>query len=301
MSAADCQRLRPYLLDFVVGELDPAEAHRLELEKHLAGCTACRAAVEELRGTGRALEAVKVFDSQLNEQVRRDISRQAHVEAEKVRQARERGRARAGLVRPVPVHAWLILVLGTALALAALAAVPPWLRSARADAGHARVLGALGAEFGPTLAPGSAIELPEGAMLYLRLADGSHLKVRGPAEAALAGGGAPLKLKRGAAWLAAGKAPVLVGLEPLGRLQLEAEAQAALEARPADAEAALVAVLAGVASYAAPGGEDGQVTQGQTLAVKAGGAPAVRTSKESEKAPWHKSFPRGPDGERPGP
>ena len=58
MSTADCDRLRPYLLDMVVGELDPSEAQRGELEAHLAGCEACRAAVEELRGTGRPSAAL---------------------------------------------------------------------------------------------------------------------------------------------------------------------------------------------------------------------------------------------------
>jgi ferric-dicitrate binding protein FerR (iron transport regulator) len=142
-------------------------------------------------------------------------------------------------------------------------------------------------------------------MLYLRLADGAHLKLRGPAELVLPGGGSPLKLKRGAAWLAAGQTPLPVGLEPSASLQLslqfEPEAQAALEARPAGDEAALVAVLTGVVNHLASEGDPNRVTQGQTLAVKNGsGLASIRTSKEAETAPWHKSFPPGAEGARPG-
>jgi len=291
MSTADCERLRPYLLDMVVGELDPSEHQRVELEEHLAGCPACRAAVEELRGTGRALEAVRVFDSQLNEQVRQDISRQAHLEAEKLREARERGRAKAALGRPVPVAAWVLLVLGALVALAAAWAWPhlglPGLKTP-----GARVLGASGIELGPELAHGELVSLPEGALLHMELAGGSRLALRGPAEARLAGAQTPLEIRRGSAWLAAVK-PVQVQVSPLRSLMLAADSQAAIEVRPADDEAVLVAVLGGSCSYAAAGGEaGGKVTQGETLAVQVkSGAATKRASKELETAPWRKNLP----------
>jgi hypothetical protein len=289
MSTTDCERLRPYLLDFVVGELDPGEATRLKLENHLAGCIECRAAMEELRGTGRALEAVKAFDSQLNEQVRQDISRRAKLEAEKLRAAHQRGGG-AALGRPVPALAWLILVLGTAAVLAGVAVIPRISKAVPA----AQLMDSSGAEFPNEFSSGAALNIPAGAMLHLKMADGSHLKLRGPAEADLAGASTPLTLKKGAAWMAAGTQPMSLGLAPLRRITLAAEAQVAAEARPADDEQACVAVLGGVVSYSAPGG-DGQVTQGQTLAVKQGsGQPSVRPSKATETAPWRNSLSKGP-------
>ncbi|HOX07844.1 MAG TPA: hypothetical protein PK280_15695 [Planctomycetota bacterium] len=292
MSAADCERLRPYLLDYVVGELDPGEAERLQLEKHLADCIDCRAAMEELRGTGRALEAVRAFDSQLNEKVRQDISRRARQEAEKLRAAHGAGRpAPAG--RPVPALAWLMLAGGTAAVLAGVALVPR-LGLLSAPRG-ATVVASSGAGFPAEFSPGAAVSVPGGALLHLKLADGSDLKLRGPAEAALAGGGAPLRITRGIAWLSAGRALEAVGLEPLRRLELAPEAQAVIESRPADDEPACVIVLGGTVSYSAPGG-DGQLGQNQTLTVRQGtGQPSVRPSRATELTPWWTSLP-GSDG-----
>jgi anti-sigma factor RsiW len=219
MSATECERLRPYLLDYVVGELDPAEAERLKLESHLAACIECRAAVEELRGTGRALEAVKAFDSQLTEGVRQDISRRARLEAEKLRAAHAQGRTLPA--RSVPVSAWLILVLGTAVVLAGVALIPRL--GALGHTPGARLLGASGAQFPAEFAPGETIKVPAGAMLKLELAGRAVLALRGPAEAELASGQAPLKIVRGQAFLAAGGAPVAVSLAPLRQLELGAE------------------------------------------------------------------------------
>jgi len=299
MSSADCERLRPYLLDYVVGELDPAEAERLKLEGHLAGCVECRAAVEELRGTGRALEAVKVFDSQLNEEVRQDISRRARMEAEKLRAAHGRGggagpSGAAAAARPVPVLAWLVLGLGTAAVLAGVALLP----RVSGTPGGARLVGASGVSFRQEFAPGEAISVPPGALLQLQLADGSRFGLRGPAEAVLGGPGSPLKISRGSAWLAVGDRPVSVVLDALRKLELAANAQAAFEIQPSGDEPACVAVLGGTVSYSASGG-DGQVAQGQTLAVKqSSGLVSVRPSKATETAPWRSNLPGGEDGRK---
>jgi anti-sigma factor RsiW len=291
MSTADCERLRPYLLDFVVGELDPGEAERLSLESHLAGCIECRAAVEELRGTGRALEAVKAFDSQLTAEVRKDITRRAKQEAEKLRAAHS-SEDSAGRSRPVPAYAWVVLLLGTVAVLAGVALAPRLFRFGPERG--ARLLGASGAEFRGEFEPGAAISVPSGALLHLELADGSRLALRGPADAELAGKASPLRLKRGEVVLAAGPAPVQVTLAPFTRLEVQALAQVVLNARPAEDEPALAAVLGGTITFIAPGG-DGQsaeLGQGQTVGLKqASGLPSVRTSTAPETAPWRRDLP----------
>lgn len=304
MSGADCQRLRPYLLDFVVGELDPAEAEKLDLERHLADCAACRAAVEELRGTGRALEAVKVFDSQLNEKVRKDISRMARLEAEKIRHTRAHARLQAPVAKPVPVAAWVMLILGTGLTLGALWAVP-YVKNFGNDTKSPYVMGstgeglAAGLGAGDRLKSGQQVTIPEGAYLQLALPDESRLGLRGPAEITLAEGGKPLTLKKGELWLAAGPTPVQVELAPLRKLEIAAQAQAALNARPTEDEAAVVAVLDGTVSFQAPGGE-GKALKDQTLIVKQpSGAQTLRASKESETASWRKNLPGSLNGGKP--
>jgi len=290
--AAECSRLRPYLVDFVVGDLDPGKGRRQEIERHLADCGSCRAVAEELRGTGRALEAISACEAHLNDAARRELSTKAHIEAEKLRQAGDRRRAAvaaARLFRRVPLYAWIVLALGAGAAVA-LAALAPRLGLFAEARPAAKVLAPAGAEFGKELAPGAEVSLPADAGLRLDLADGTRLDLRGPAEARLASGEAPLEIRKGLAWLHAGSA-LRLKLEPLRGLELASGAQAAIEVRPTEDEAVVLAVLAGSARYRTAGGE-GQVAQGQTLVVQLrSGAAAVRPSKETETAPWHRNLP----------
>lgn len=291
--SAECARLRPYLVDFVVGELSPDEDQCRQIEQHLAGCECCRAVAEELRGTGRALEAIGKTNAHLDEQARRELSTKARIEAEKLRAAADRRREAAAASRPrrVPFYAWLALLVGTGVALA-LAIYLPQFNPLAARRPAARVLHAEGAAFakGQALEPGAELALPADALLRLELADRSRLDLRGPAQARLAGAEAPLEIRKGLAWLHAGGA-LRLKLPPLRGFELESGAQAAFELRPAEDEALLAAVLGGGANYSAAGG-DGKLAQGQTLAVQLrSGAAAVRPSKEPETAPWHRTLP----------
>lgn len=293
MSSGDCERLRPYLVDYVVGELEAGAEQRAELERHLNECAACRSAADSLRGTGKALEAIRESDTRLNPQVRRNISEQAKLESEKLREARDRGRAAAAspLASPIPAAAWMVLGLGTAVVL-----IGAWLLP-RLDVGGrrpaARVISCSGSSLGTELSRGAAISLPAESHAALELSDGSILELLGPAEAALAGPSSPLKLIRGSAWLRAAR-PVSVELLPLRSLDLPAGAEAALTVRPAEDEAVLVTVMVASARYSAASGK-GEIPKGQTLAVRNGsGAAAARPCKETETAPWHKTPSKAP-------
>ena len=289
MASSECERLRPYLVDFVVGELGPeAQEHAADIKRHLAECAECRAAAEELRGTGRALEAVKVLDVQLAEEVRKNITSRARLEAQKVRATRRHGRISEELRGRVPAAAWVVLALGAAAALAVAALLPGMGLFEPPSAGE--VLACEGGTFkeqwpaGRRLERGQQITVPAGAILCLSLCDHSRLFLRGPAEVKLAGRAGPLELAEGEAYIEP-HARCVVALDPLRKLELGAGSKVSLKADPVSKTAALVVVLAGSADYSASGGA-GQAAAGKTLVVdRKSGSAELRASLPAESAP----------------
>ena len=295
MATSACDRLRAHLVDYVVGEEDPTDARRREIDEHLAVCSECRMIAEELRGTGRALEAIKVMDTQLRDDIRKKITTRARAEAAKIRATREEERVGhiAALRRPVSPLAWAVLVLGVAAVFALAAAAPGLLREASAG----KVRSAQGAGFrdqwsaGQELQHGQQISVPDGAFLCLDLGGGCALDLCGPCEVTLAAGDEPLRLLSGRAWVAADSA-TRVAIDPLKNLELSAGSKVALHARTVDDPAALVAVVAGEVSYSASGGS-GHAKVQETLVVDRKSAKAeVRPSQESERAPWRNRLKR---------
>jgi hypothetical protein len=294
MASKDCERLRPLLVDYVVGEMVGPEGQNAEIERHLAECAECRAAAEELRGTGRALEAVKVFDTQLREEVRKNITSRARVEAQLVRATREHQRIAAeSAARAVPVAAWVVLALGAAGALALAAALPRMgLFTPRPGGRVVSCLGeALSADWpsGRELQPGERIPVPEECLMCLQLGDGTRLELAGPAEVRLAHAEGSLKLGAGRAYLET-QERVAVEVEALKSLGLEGGSKVCFAVTPAETIILQVTVMAGSADYAA-GAETGRLTPGKTLRVDAGTrAASVRDIQESDRPHWRKKL-----------
>lgn len=289
MASKECDRLRPHLVDYVVGELDPSAAQQADIEKHLAACEECRAAAEELRGTGRALEAVRTFDTHLDDDVRKNITSRARVEAQLVRATRQHERVAGGGARRVPLAAWIVLVLGTVGALVLAAVIPRMGLFTAEPAG--RVLACFGDRFKADwpadreLVPGEEVSVPKGALVCLKLNDHTRLDLCGPAEVRFAGEGRALSITKGKAYLEA-RSNLAVELAPLKKLRLAAGSRVCIKADPVAERAALVTVLAGSADYSANGG-DGKVEVGETLEVNGRSAQAkVRTMEEAEKPHW---------------
>ncbi len=292
MASSDCDRLRPYLVDFVVGEVDPSEARREEIEAHLAECSECRSIAEELRGTGRALEAVRSFDTKLREEVRRSITSRARVEAQLVRATREHQRIAAGRgARAVPAAAWIILALGALVAAVIAVALPRLGIFGQASAGKVLTCAGDGLKKewprGRELTPGQSISVPADCILCLSLSDGSRADMCGPAEVKLARGKEPFALIKGRAYVEA-EVVMVLHLHPLKRLRLESGSKVSLAADPVAEVGARVTVLSGGADYAATDG-DGRVEAGKTLKVDARSRRAtVADMQESERPHWRK-------------
>jgi hypothetical protein len=294
MASKDCERLRPLLVDYVVGEMEGTEAQNAEIERHLAECEECRAAAEELRGTGRALEAVKVFDTQLREEVRKNITSRARVEAQLVRATREHQRIAAqSAAKAVPVAAWVVLALGAAGALA-LAAALPRIGLFNAKPGG-KVVSCLGESLrkdwpaGRVLQPGERIPVPEKCLLCLELGDGTRLELAGPAQVRLADAEGSLKLEAGRAYLETMER-VAVQVEALHSLGLESGSKASFAVTPAETVILQVTMVSGSADYATGSGS-GTLTSGKTLRVDAGTrAASVRDIQESDRPHWRKEL-----------
>ncbi len=296
MASKECDRLRPYLVDFVVGELDPSESQQADIQKHLASCEECRSAAEELRGTGRALEAVRTFDTRLNEDLRKNITSRARVEAQLVRATRQHERiAGGGSARRVPLAAWAVLVLGTVGALVLATLIPKLDAFAPQPAGKvlacALLRGTSNDAFkkdwpeGRELQAGEEISVPRGVVLCLKLGDHSRLDICGPAEVRFAEEGRPLRITRGEVYLEA-RSNLAVELAPLKKLRLSAGSKVCLVADPVSDRAVLVTVLAGSVDYSTGEG-DGKVEMGQTLEVDGRSSKArVRAMEEAEKPHW---------------
>ncbi len=294
MAVMDCDKLRPMLVDYVVGEFTPPTDEQEAIEKHLAECEACRSAAEELRGTGRALEAVKSFDTRLREEVRKSITSRARVEAQLVRATREHQRiAGEAKTKPVPLAAWLVLAVGTIGALALAALLPGMSVFSPKPVG--RVVSCLGDALkdklkkGDELCAGREIRVPEKCILCLKLTDGSLLDVAGPAVLRMGGDGQPMSFSEGMAYLVL-RSDMALGLPPLKRLDVAAGSKVCLLADPVNEVAATVTVLSGSASYAASGG-DGIVEGGKTLEVDGRSRNTkVRPLRETERPHWRKQL-----------
>ncbi len=296
MASKECDRLRPYLMDYVVGELDPSAAQQADIEKHLADCEECRSAAEELRGTGRALEAVRTFDTRLDEDLRKNITSRARVEAQLVRATRQHERiAEGGSARRVPLAAWAVLVLGTVGALVLATLIPKLDTFAPQPAGKvlgcALLKGASNNAFrkdwpeGRELEPGEEISVPRGVVLCLKLGDHSRLDVCGPAEVRFAKEGRPLCITKGKAYLEA-RSNLAVELAPLKKLRLSAGSKVCLAADPVGDCAARVTVLAGSADYSTGEG-DSRLEVGKTLEVDGRSSRVkVRAMEEAERDLW---------------
>jgi len=294
MAAMDCEKLRPMLVDYVVGEWSPPADELESIEKHLAECEECRAAAEELRGTGRALEAVKTFDTRMREDVRKSITSRARVEAQLVRATREHQRiAGEPGARRVPLAAWLVLAAGTAGALA-LATLLPGMKvfSPKPVGEVVSCLGdALKTEIskGEKLDAGQEIKVPGKCILCVQLADGGLLDVAGPAKLQMSSTQGPMRLKQGRAYLAA-RSSTNLALSPLKRLEVSAGSRVCLTADPVSEVAARVTVLSGSATYSASGGK-GRVEAGKTVEVDGRSRNAiVRPLKETERPHWRKQL-----------
>lgn len=294
MAEMTCEELRPLLVDYVVGELTPPVDQQECIDKHLSECENCRGIAEELRGTGRALEAVKSFDTKLREEVRNSITSRARVEAQLVRATREHQKIAGETAgKPVPAAAWLVLAIGTIGALALAVIVPTFGVFSPKPAG--KVLSCVGEELrqslpkGEILDPGRALSVPAKCILCVRLTDGGRLDVAGPAELRMAGKSESLVLTRGKAYIVSAVA-TRVKLSPLQDLELAAGSKVCLQANPVDEVAALVTVVSGSASYTAKQG-DGRIDSGKTLEVNGRSSTAkLRPMKETERAHWRKQL-----------
>ena len=295
MASKTCDRLRPYLVDFVVGELSSADVKAEDIERHLAECPACRSVAEELRGTGRALEAVRSFDTRMREEVRRNLTSRARVEAQLVRATREHQRI-AGMEpgRPVPLRAWVALALGLAAAAALALVLPRLLRPKPVSAAEVVATSGEAARGqwpkGTRLESGQSLAVPAGCLVRLLLLDGTGLRLdlAGLSEVRAPGPDRPLELVKGQAYFEA-SGNVAVKVEQLDALRLAGGCKACLVCDPSKETPVLLTVLAGSAEYRAAG-KDGSVAQGNTLEVSARGrGAAVRPMREPERPLW-----RGP-------
>ena len=132
-SLMDCEACSELLADFLLDELPSSEA--LLVHEHLLLCPACMKAYRELKGTGKALEAVTVMQPVQGSKIfKQDVLAQAQIESEKIvaklpperrlrlearREARQSIRLLA--VKKQPVKVWspglLILALSGAAIL----------------------------------------------------------------------------------------------------------------------------------------------------------------------------------------
>jgi hypothetical protein len=288
MASQSCESLGPHVVDFIVGELDEKRAREMGVLQHLAECARCRAVAEQLRGTGRALDAVATMAPALREEVRRKITSQAHVEAQIIRTTREHQLISGRLpARRVPVLAWGILAAGTALAVAA-----GWLLPRAGESSPVGVVAGVegGApvpalRLGSRIFQGQRISVPSGCLLSLRLEDGSRLDAFGPCEMCAMSGEQPWELTRGQVYLVA-SSRMSIRLPSLKALEAGRGAGLVLTADPAGRMAGLVSVLAGSVDYSADGGA-GHVKAGQSMEIDGrNGSAHIREMHAADRPAW---------------
>jgi hypothetical protein len=257
MASSQCQNMQSRLVDYEVGEEVAVEAELQELQQHLEQCSDCRAVADELRGTGLALEAVRKIDDRLNDQVRKNITSRARVEAELVRVTREHDMVKRPAAK-VPVAAWIVLgvgILGAMIGVIYLSGRKPVSGGGAASVLYSQDSSGGASMAGDSIEYGRKVVVKAGTIMSLTTSNDSEIDVRGPAEFVFGKGENWLALSNGCIWLRPG-ADVKVVFGQLDSLEVAEDSEVILSAYPQAEIAAKIVVLSGEVRYSSAAGAD---------------------------------------------
>ncbi len=292
MASRQCQKMQSRLVDYEVGEEVAVEAELQELKQHLEQCSECRALADELRGTGLALEAVRKIDDRLNDEVRKNITSRARVEAELVRVTREHDMVKRPAAK-VPVAAWIVLgigILGAMIGVIYLSGRQPASGSGAASVLYSQDNSGGASMAGDNIEYGEKIVVKAGTIMSLKTSNDSEIDVRGPAEFVFGKGENWLGLLKGSLWLRPG-ADVKVVFAQLDNLEVVKDSEVILSANPQAEIAAKIVVCSGEVRYSSAGGA-GFAKAGSCITVSGKTQLASsRSMNPDELAHWRNEIP----------